>query len=95
MKTNNLSEDSLTLLLQARERHAAENRLHRELAGRYAHLSRLAALRHHTLASCTALLLLLALWTATPAAQAAATSRCPLQQRIAAIDTSQQIIQAL
>lgn len=95
MKTDNLNEETIVRMLQAHERRAAEQRLHGELADRYGHYRRQADLRHYALTGCLLVAFCGVLIAVTPVARAAATSPCTLEQRITAIDTSEQIIQAL
>lgn len=95
MKADNQNEETIERMLQAHIRHAAEQRLRDELGSHYRRYSRWADLRHYLVACCAIVLVLGGLWTASPAARAAATSPCSLGQRLTAIDTSEQIIHAL
>lgn len=90
-----MDEAAIERMLQAHVRQAAEERLHDDLGNRYQHYLHRAAMRHYAVSCCAIALMLWGLWGVTPEVRATATNPCTLQQRHAALDTSEKIIQAL
>lgn len=95
MKANPHTEQDIELMLQQHARHCREQQLRDEMNSQYSRLMRRVSLMHYGASACGVALLLALLWTFTPPVMANATSRCSMEQRNAAIATSDKIIQSL
>ena len=94
MKTNNIDESDIELLLQRHTRHCMERQVVEEGDALYSTYLRRANRRHYVTA-CAALLVAVSLWGVTPKVSAQATSRATLAERSEAIATSDIIIRNL
>lgn len=91
----NLEEKDIELMLQQHTRHCLEQRMLKDMDAQYSNYLRRINRRHYTLVACVAVLLLPALWLATPQVQAQATSHGTLSSNNEAIATADLIIQNL
>lgn len=95
MKTNNIDESDIELLLQRHTRHCVEQQVVEEGDALYSTYLRRANRRHYVVTACAALLMAVSLWGVTPKVSAQATSRATLAERSEAIATSDIIIRNL
>lgn len=95
MKPNSIDETDIDQLLQQHTRRCVERQLLDEGDALYSSYLRRANLRHYAATLCAAVLLVAALWGASPQVSAQATSHASLSERNEAIATSDIIIRNL